>query len=115
MPGVVSLAQSFGSLAHWHPHLHLVVTDGAFRLDGGCVTQTAHDAAVLVEVWRRSVLVLFVREGQFEQDAAALMLAWRPGGAYASGGRERKFLSFAPVHEAAEDGDGWEVAGSMAP
>jgi hypothetical protein len=26
VPGVVSLARSFGSLAHWHPHLHLVVT-----------------------------------------------------------------------------------------
>jgi len=28
VPGVVSLAQSFGSLAHWHPPLHLGVSDG---------------------------------------------------------------------------------------
>jgi hypothetical protein len=48
-PGVVSLAQSFGLLAHWHPHLHLVVTDGAFRRDGGFVTQRSHDAAMLAE------------------------------------------------------------------
>lgn len=34
VPGVISLAQSFGSLAHSHPHLHLVVTDGAFRRHG---------------------------------------------------------------------------------
>ena len=80
VPGVVSLAQSFGSLAHWHPHLHLVVTDGAFRRDGRFVTQTTHDAAMLVEVWRRAVLALFVRESWLEQDAAASMLTWPHSG-----------------------------------
>ena len=80
VPGVVSLSQSHGSLAHWHPHLHLVVTDGGFRRDGSFVTQSAHDAAVLAEVWRRAVLALFVREGWLEQDAAASMLTWPHSG-----------------------------------
>jgi hypothetical protein len=80
VPGVVSLSQSFGSLAHWHPHLHLVVTDGAFRRDGSFVTQTAHDAAVLAELWRRAVLALFVRQDWLEQDAASSMLAWLHSG-----------------------------------
>ena len=71
VPGVISLAQSFGSLAHWHPHLHLVVTDGAFRRDGSFVTQFVHDA---------SVLALFVRENWLEEDAAASMLAWPHSG-----------------------------------
>ncbi len=31
VPGVIRLARSFGSRAHFHPHLHLVVTDGGFR------------------------------------------------------------------------------------
>jgi hypothetical protein len=35
---------------------------------------------VLVEVWRRAVLALFVREGWLEQDAAASMLAWPHSG-----------------------------------
>ena len=80
VPGVVSLAQSFGSLAHWHPHLHLVVSDGAFRRDGSFVTQTAHEPAVLAEAWRRAVLALFVRQGWIEEDAAASMLAWPHSG-----------------------------------
>ena len=80
VPGVVSLAQSFGSLAHWHPHLHLVVTDGGFRRDGGFVTQAAHEPAVLAEAWRRAVLSLFVRQGWLEEDAAASMLAWPHSG-----------------------------------
>ena len=80
VPGVVSLAQSFGALAHWHPHLHLVVTDGAFRRDGTFAASPAHDAAVLAEAWRRAVLSLFVREGWFDEDTAASMLAWPHSG-----------------------------------
>lgn len=49
VPGVVCLAQSFRSLAHWHPHLHRVVTNGAFRRNCGLVPRCAHDATVLVE------------------------------------------------------------------
>ena len=80
VPGVISLAQSFGSLAHWHPHLHLVVSDGAFRRDGSFVAQAAHDAAVLAEAWRRAVLALFVRQDWLEEDAAAAMLSWPHSG-----------------------------------
>ncbi len=80
VPGVISLAQRFGSLAHWNPHLHLVVADGAFRRDGSFVAITVHDAAVLTETWRRAVLALFVRQGWLEADAAAAMLAWPHSG-----------------------------------
>jgi hypothetical protein len=86
VPGVISLSQSFGSLVHWHPHLHLVVTDGAFRRDGSFVAITVHDAAVLAEAWRRAVLALFVRQGWLEADAAAAMLSWPHSGFSAHGG-----------------------------
>ena len=80
VPRVISLAQSFGSLAHWHPHLHLVVTDSAFRRDGTFVAMTAHDPAVLAEAWRRAVLRMFVRRGWLEEDAPASLLAWPHSG-----------------------------------
>jgi hypothetical protein len=32
--GIVSSIQTHGSLANWHPHLHLLVTDGGFRPEG---------------------------------------------------------------------------------
>ena len=32
--GIIVCLQTHGSLANWHPHLHLVVTDGGFRPDG---------------------------------------------------------------------------------
>jgi hypothetical protein len=29
-PGAIVRIQSFGALVHWHPHLHVLVTDGGF-------------------------------------------------------------------------------------
>ncbi len=54
--GIVSSIQSHGSLANWHPHLHLLVTDGGFRPDGTFVRLPLHDVATLTEAFRRAVL-----------------------------------------------------------
>ncbi len=35
VPGVIRLAQSFGSLAPWHPHLHVIVTAHSGALAAG--------------------------------------------------------------------------------
>jgi hypothetical protein len=80
VPVVIRLAQRSGSLAHWHPHLRLVVSDGAFRRNGRFVEARAHDANMLAESWRRAVLARFVRQSWFEADAAAAMLVWPHSG-----------------------------------
>ena len=72
--------QTFGSLAHIHPHLHVLLTDGAYRRDGTFVPAPGHDAAVLEEVWRRAVLQGFVERGWLDEDAAQAMLAWPHSG-----------------------------------
>jgi hypothetical protein len=36
--GIVACLQTHGSRANWHPHLHLLVTDGGFRPDGTFVS-----------------------------------------------------------------------------
>ena len=61
VPGVVASIQTFGSLLNWHPHLHLLVTDGAYRDDGTFVPLSFHDPAFLAEAFRRAVLAAFVR------------------------------------------------------
>ncbi|MBA3342377.1 MAG: transposase [Gemmatimonadaceae bacterium] len=72
--------QTHGSLANWHPHIQLLVTDGGFRADGTFVPWPAHDTAALTEAFRRAVLRLFVRRGLFEADDAQGMLAWPHSG-----------------------------------
>jgi len=78
--GVIACIQTHGSLANWHPHIHMIVTDGGFRADGTFLPRPAHDTAALTEAFRRAVLRLFVRRGIFEADDAEGMLAWPPSG-----------------------------------
>jgi len=78
--GIVACLQTHGSRANWHPHLHLLVTDGGFRLDGTFVSWPAHDTARLTEAFRRAVLRLFVRLELFDEEQAAGMLTWPHSG-----------------------------------
>ena len=68
------------SLANWHPHLHLLVTDGGFRPDGTFVPLPAHDVTTLTEAFRRAVLRLFVRRELIDVETAQGMLAWPHSG-----------------------------------
>ena len=72
--GVIACMQTFGSRVHVHSHLHVRMTDGAFRHEGSFVPIPTPDPAVLEEVWRRSVLAELVRRGWLEEDEAAGML-----------------------------------------
>jgi hypothetical protein len=78
--GTVACLQTHGSRANWHPHLHLLVTDGGFRPDGTFVSWPAHDTVRLTEAFRRAVLRHFVRLEPFDEDQAAGMLTWPHSG-----------------------------------
>lgn len=62
--------------ANWHPHLHLLVTDGGLRPHGTCVAWPVHDTTRLTKAFRRAVRRLFVCLELFDEDEAASM---RPG------------------------------------
>jgi hypothetical protein len=80
VPGLIVCVQTFGSVAHFHPHLHVLMSDGAFRRDGTYVPLPVPEPAVLEEAWRRSVLAEFVRREWLEEEAVAGMLAWPHSG-----------------------------------
>lgn len=72
--GIVFCLQRHCSLANWHPHLHLLVTEGGFQPDGTFVSWPVRDNARLTETFRRAVLRLFVRLELFAEDQASGML-----------------------------------------
>jgi hypothetical protein len=68
------------SLANWHPHLHLLVTDGGFRPDGTFVHLPLHDVTTLTEAFRRAVLRMFVKRELIDIETAQGVLAWPHSG-----------------------------------
>jgi hypothetical protein len=80
VPGVVACIQTHGSLVNFHPHLHLLVTDGAFRPDGTFLHLGYHEIEVLTEAFRRGVLREFVRLDLLTEDDAHSMLQWPHSG-----------------------------------
>jgi hypothetical protein len=80
VPGAVASIQTFGSLLGWHPHLHLVVTDGAFRPDGTFLHLGYHEIEVLTEVFRRALLRQFVQRELLSEEQARSMLSWPHSG-----------------------------------
>ena len=78
--GIVSSIQTHGSLANWHPHLHLLVTDGGFRPNGTFVHLPLHDVATLTEAFRRAVLKKIVKRELLDIDTAQSMLSWPHSG-----------------------------------
>jgi hypothetical protein len=47
VPGLIACVQTFGAVSHVHPHLHVLMSDGAFRRDGSFVALPPPDPAVL--------------------------------------------------------------------
>jgi hypothetical protein len=59
----MACVQTFGSVTHFHPHLHVLMTDGGYRSDGTWVALPEPEPAALEALWQRAVLAEFVRLG----------------------------------------------------
>ncbi len=79
--GTIAALQTFGSYAaNFHPHVHAIVTDGAFACDGHFERMAQWDAAALTELFRRLVLAALRREHRLTPDAQRALLAWGHSG-----------------------------------
>jgi hypothetical protein len=65
---MIASIQTFGSLANWHPHLHCLVTDGAFLKSGTFLHLGFHQIEILTEAFRRALLGAFVRRELLTRD-----------------------------------------------
>jgi hypothetical protein len=54
VPGMVGAIQTFGDLAHFHPHAHAIVSDGVFTKDGDFIPVPGVDLSRCVILWRRA-------------------------------------------------------------
>lgn len=76
LPGILMCQHSFSSDLSFHPHWHVVVSDGVFTPEGDFITLWNWDVEALLEDFRSSVLRAFVRWSKLSSDTAAKLQGW---------------------------------------
>ncbi|MCE9553201.1 MAG: transposase [Planctomycetes bacterium] len=80
-PGGIIAIQTFGTLIHFHPHLHALVTDGAFASDGRFLPLPANlTHEPFLRLWQHKVFRLLLDEGRIEPSLVAQISSWRHSG-----------------------------------
>lgn len=80
-PGGILAIQTFGSLMHFHPHIHGLVTDGAFTRDGRfhpIPVNLTHEP--FRRIWEDSVFHLLLDAGRIDAALVCQIRSWRHSG-----------------------------------
>ena len=78
--GFVSVVQTFGDRANFHPHVHALVTRGGWTGSGEWVPVPYVDERAAEKLFRHKVLGLLRRRGLLSQERIELLLSWRRSG-----------------------------------
>ncbi|MEX1088825.1 MAG: transposase [Phycisphaeraceae bacterium] len=81
IPGGVLVLQTFGTLIHFHPHLHGLVTDGALAPDGRFLplpVNLTHQP--FLRLWEQKIFRLLLDEHLIEPALIEQMRCWRHSG-----------------------------------
>jgi hypothetical protein len=79
-PGMVSVVQTFGEAARFHPHVHGMATRGGWDGRGQWVAVPFIDTQKAEELFRHGVLRLLKDKGLLSQERIELLLSWRRSG-----------------------------------
>ena len=80
VPGVLAAIQTFGERINFHPHLHLLLTEGGVDWVGIFHRLPRLDDARLAEIFAREVLRFLVGKGLLSPEWAERILSWRHTG-----------------------------------
>ena len=80
IPGMIAAVQTFGELAHFHPHIHAVVTDSAFTNDGGFISMPEIAVEPFLKLWERKIFALLLKEGKITRGVVENMRSWKHSG-----------------------------------
>ena len=76
---VVSIATS-GDLVQWHPHGHLLVSDGGFSDDGSFHPLATWNGETVMTLFRERLLARLIERHAISEDLARKLLAWKHPG-----------------------------------
>jgi hypothetical protein len=76
VPGVVLTIHTFGDFSHkWHPHIHMLVSDGLFLKNGlFYVMPSRIDLKPLEDIFQATILKMLKEEGKINDDIITNLL-----------------------------------------
>ena len=80
MPGAVGFIQTAGELLNFHPHIHLLITDGVFYPDGTFDRFPSFDVSLIERLFRAELLRVLLGKDLICQDIVDNLLSWRHSG-----------------------------------
>ena len=75
-PGMIAAIQTHGELLHWHPHIHVLITCGAFTPEGDFLELPQFDMERLLVAWQEAVFALDLAEEKVEPEVVENMRTW---------------------------------------
>ncbi len=79
-PGAVIAIQSFGDFLGFHPHAHVLVTDGCFYGEGAFKVNPTPNPKDLEDLFRYEVFKMLKAEGKINDTVIENMMQWRHSG-----------------------------------
>ena len=79
-PGIVVSINTSGDLMQWHPHGHLLSSDGAFSDDGTFHPLEVWDGEAVMKLFRERLLARLIERHAISQELARKLLKWRHPG-----------------------------------
>ena len=80
VPGMIGAIQTHGELLHWHPHIHVLITCGAFTPEGDFLELPQFDVDRLLDVWQDAVFELYLAKEKIEPEVVENMRGWEHSG-----------------------------------
>jgi len=79
-PGIVVSVTTAGDLIQWHPHAHLLLSDGTFSQDGSFHPLQTWDGEAVMKLFRERLLARLIERHAISSELAQKLLKWRHPG-----------------------------------
>jgi hypothetical protein len=79
-PGIVVSIATAGDLVQWHPHLHVLASDGGKTADGSWQPIREWDGVLLMTLFRERLLARLLASHAISEELVAKLVSWRHPG-----------------------------------
>lgn len=74
---MIGAIQTHGQLLHWHPHIHTLITCGAWTTEGEFLELPELDRERLLVAWQDAVFELYLSEAKIDPAVVENMRTWK--------------------------------------